>query len=137
MAKILVVEDTPDLILYEARLLERAGHRVIRCNGAPSLLSACPMLRFGSCPLPESVDMIVFDCGFAGPMRHRSYNGSHLLRAYRSHPWYGRLPMLLVAPRIPQGIGGTGPIELVGKFSEPRAVVEAVERLTRTMAATA
>lgn len=33
MATILLVEDAPDLSLYEANHLEAAGHRVLRCGG--------------------------------------------------------------------------------------------------------
>lgn len=92
MATILLVEDQPDLVLYEGRLLEAAGHRVIRCPGGPTPFAACTMLRRGTCPLPDSVDLIVFDCGMFGPLRHRSYRGIHLLRAYRSHARYGACP---------------------------------------------
>lgn len=129
MSAVLLVEDSPDLVLYESALLRIAGHRVIRCSGGPTPFAACMMLRFGSCPLPDSVDMIIFDCGMVSPIRHRTYRGVHLLRAYRSHVRYGRLPMLVVAPGLPEGLSGTGPIESIPKFSDPRAVLDAVERL--------
>jgi len=129
VATILLVEDSPDLVLYEGRLLEQAGHRVIRCGGGPTPFAACPMLRYGSCPLPDSVDLIIFDCGMVGPLIHRTYRGIHLLRAYRAHARYGRLPMLVVAPEVPAGLEGSGPLVSVPKFSEPKVVIEAVERL--------
>ena len=129
MATVLVVEDAPDLVLYEARLLEAAGHRVIRCGGAPSPLAACPMLRFGNCPVADAADVIVFDCGMWGPIRHRTYGGLQLARAYRDHQRYGRLPMLVVGEGSAERLGGRGPLETIPKFSEPRLVVAAVERL--------
>ena len=129
MAKILLVEDQPDLVLYETRLLEAAGHRVIRCPGGPTPFAACPMMRRGSCALPESVDLIVFDCGMFGPLRHRTYRGIHLLRAYRRHPWYGRLPMLVITESLPRDLGGSGPIDSLPKFSEPHVLVEAIETM--------
>lgn len=52
MATLLLVEDQPDLILLEARLLEERGHRVLACRGSPTPFAACPLLRRGGCPLP-------------------------------------------------------------------------------------
>lgn len=129
MANILLVEDTPDLGLFEALLLEAAGHRVLRCSGGPTPFAACPLMRVGSCPVADAADMIVFSCGMVRPLPHRTYRGEHLLRRYRSHPVYGSLPMLLIAPSEPRGLEGTGRIATVEKFSHPRHVVEAAERL--------
>jgi hypothetical protein len=61
----------------------------------------------------------------AGP----SYGGSHLLRAYRAHPDYGRLPLVLTAVAPPHDLAGTWPTELVGTFTDPAAVLAAVNRL--------
>jgi len=132
MATILLVEDSPDLGMYEARLLEEKGHHVMRCNGAPGPLSACPMLRRGSCPLPDSADLILFSSPMFGPVRHRTYSGAHLLSAYRLHPWYGRKPMLVVSAGAPVTIEGQGPYEVIEKFSPPRMILEAVDRLVET-----
>lgn len=132
MATILLVEESPDLGLYEAGLLEAAGHRVLRCGGAPTPLGACPMLRYGSCPLPDAADLIVFSCALVVPMRGRVYTGVDLLRAYRAHPVYGRTPMLVVSIGRPEHLGGTGPLQTIRKFSAPDAVTDAVERLLAT-----
>jgi CheY-like chemotaxis protein len=129
MATILLVEDYPNLGLYEAMLLEGKGHRVIRCNGAPAPLSACPMIRYGSCPLPDAADLILFSSAMFMPMRHRSYNGSVLLQRYRAHPVYGRLPMLVVTIGAPRELAGSGPIEIVEKFASPERIVQAIDRL--------
>lgn len=129
MATILLVEDAPDLGVYEAGLLEAEGHRVIRCNGSPSPLAACPMLRYGSCALPDSADLILFSCALFPPMRHRTYRAADLLRAYRGHARYGRLPMLVVSVGRVDGLEGLGPLAWVDKFSPPRLVVEAVDEL--------
>lgn len=128
MAVILLIEDQPDIGTYEARVLEAAGHRVIRCIGGPSLFGACPMLKRGQCPLVESADMIVFSLPMFS-MRGRTYRGEHLLRTYRSHPDYSRLPMLIVSLGTPANLPGTGPIERIDKYANPNAVLDAVARL--------
>src|SRR6266545_4801604 len=63
------------------------------------------------------------------PLSCRSYRGMHLLRAYRAHPDYGRLPLVLVAVAPPHNLGGAGPIEVVETHTVPAAVVAAVDRL--------
>lgn len=128
MAVILLIEDQPDIGTYEADVLESAGHRIIRCVGGPTLFGACPLLQRGRCSLVDSADMIVFSLPMFS-MRGRTYRGEHLLRAYRSHSDYGRLPMLIVSLGTPADLPGTGPLERVDKFSSPNAVLEAVARL--------
>jgi len=129
VASILLVEDAPDLGLYEASLLEQEGHTVLRCSGGPTPFAACPMMRDGSCPVADAADLIIFSCGVYAPLRHRTYRGVHLLRAYREHPVYGRLPMLVVAVGAPDDLLGSGPIEAVAKFADPKEIVHAVDRL--------
>lgn len=126
MATILLVEDQPDVGLYEAQLLEAAGHRIVRCIGGPTLFGACPLLKFGHCSLVDHADLILFSVPMFA-MRGRTYRGEHLLRAYREHPDYGRLPMVIVSLGIPEDLPGTGPLTRVDKFSEPNAVIDAVE----------
>lgn len=132
MSTILLVEDAPDLGLYEGRILAAEGHNILRCSGGPTPFAACPMMRDGVCSLVDAADVIVFACQMFTPMPHRSYRGIHLLRAYRDHPVYGRLPMLVVAYGAPDDLGGSGPIERLEKFSEPDAIVAAVDRLLKT-----
>jgi hypothetical protein len=134
MATILLVEDSPDLGFYETRLLEERGHRVIRCNGAPSPLAACPMLKYGSCPVADSADVIVFSAPLFGPVRNRTYRGSHLLSEYRRHAMYGRKPMLVVSAGAPAELEGAGPYEVIEKFSPPHMILEAVDRLSKSAA---
>ncbi|MEX2556147.1 MAG: hypothetical protein WEB06_10990 [Actinomycetota bacterium] len=132
MATVLLVEDVPDLGLYEAGLLEQAGHRVIRCGGGPTPFAACPMLKYGACPLADAAELIVFSCPLFGPIRGRTYRGIHLLKAYRAHPVYGRRPMLVVSVGSPDDVGGRGPMEAIEKYSGAQAVTSAVERLLGT-----
>lgn len=130
MAKILVVEDAPDLGLYETQLLEARGHHVLRCSGAPTPSTSCPLLREGMCPIADDADLIVFSCALFSPIHGHPYRGEHLLRAYRSHPFYSRKPMLIVSVGRPQGeLPGTGPLEVIQKFDAPDIVVEAAERM--------
>jgi len=129
MASILLVEDGPGVGREVASLLAGAGHQVLRCGGGPTPLAACPLLRQGSCPLPAAAELLVFACTLALPLRGRSYRGIHLLRAYRAHPDYGRLPLVLVAVAPPQDLEGPGPTAMVETFTDPAAVRAAVNRL--------
>jgi hypothetical protein len=129
MARILLVEDTVDLGAYEALVLEGMGHRMLRCDGAPSFGGVCSILKTGSCAVADAADLILFGSSLFMPMRGRSYNGGRVLRAYRAHPVYGRLPMLVVTVGAPEDLGGTGPIEILPKFSDPDLVIAAVNRL--------
>jgi hypothetical protein len=129
MASILLIEDGPGIGGQLPSLLAAAGHRVLRCGGGPNPLAACPLLRHGHCPLAEAADLLVFACPLDLPLRGRSYRGSHLLRAYRTHPDYGRLPLVLVAIAPPPDLAGSGPTEPVDTFTSPAAIVAAVNRL--------
>jgi CheY-like chemotaxis protein len=129
MAIILLVEDGTGVGREVTSLLEAAGHRVLRCGGGPTPLGACLLLRQGRCPLPDAAQLLVFACTLNLPLPGRSYRGIHLLRAYRVHPDYGRLPLVLVAVAPPQDLQGPGPIEVVGTFADPAGVLAAVNRL--------
>ena len=129
MATILLVEDGATVSREVTRLLEAAGHRVVRCGGGPTPLAACLLMRHGRCPFVDNADLVVFACALALPLPGRSYRGMHLLRAYRAHPDYGRLPLVLVAVAPPHNLGGAGPIEVVETHTVPAAVVAAVDRL--------
>lgn len=138
MATILLVEDTPDLGLFEAKLLEAAGHRVVRCAGAPSQFSVCPLLRGRSCSLADEADLIMFSCRLFTEMQGRAYRGIQLLRAYRAHPAYSRLPFVVVSLGTPGKLEGIGPVEVVQKYGDPAEVINAVKRLlTKTGLASA
>jgi hypothetical protein len=123
MASILLIEDGPGIGGQLPSLLATAGHRVLWCGGGPTPLAACPLLRQGRCPLANAAELLVFACPLDLPLRGRSYRGSHLLRAYRGHPDFGRLPLVLVAIAPPQDLEGVGPTELVATFTDPAAVL--------------
>jgi hypothetical protein len=129
MASILLVEDVPDLGLYEAKVLEAAGHTVLRCTGGPTEFAACPMLRNQECPVADAADVIIFSAGLFGPIRHRLYGGVNLLRAYRAHPVYGRIPMLLVSYGMPTDLAGTGRLIRIEKRTDPERILDAVDTL--------
>jgi hypothetical protein len=137
MASILLIEDGPGIGGQLPGLLATAGHRVLRCGGGPTPLAACPLLRQGRCLLADAAELLVFACPLDLPLRGRSYRGRHLLRAYRRHPDYGRLPLVLVAIAPPPDLEGTGPIELVDTFTDPAAVLAAVHRLLQPRPAAA
>ena len=77
----------------------------------------------------------MFACPLTLPLPGRSYRGIHLLRAYRAHPDYGRLPLVLVAVAAPQNLEGPGPTKLVETFTDPAGVLAAVNRLLQPPAA--
>jgi hypothetical protein len=129
MASILLIEDGPGIGRQLPGRLAAAGHRVLRCGGGATPLAACPLLRQGRCPLADAAELLVFACPLDLPLHGRSYRGSHLLHAYRAHPDYGRLPLVLVAIAPPQDLAGTGSTELVATFTDPPAVLAAVNRL--------
>lgn len=129
MATILLVEDTPDLGLFETELLEAAGHKIVRCGGGPTSYSVCPLLRGRSCSLADEAHLIMFSCRLFTELHGRTYRGMRLLQAYRAHPAYARLPFLVVAQGSPGKLEGTGPVEVVEKFSDPAKVVAAVRDL--------
>ncbi|MGZ4240272.1 MAG: hypothetical protein ACXVQ7_01510 [Actinomycetota bacterium] len=129
MATILLIEDEPDLGLYEAKLLEQEGHHVLRCNGAPTPFGACPVMRGEGCPLVGSAEVIIFSCRMFAPLRNRPYTGADLLLAYRSHAAYGDRPMLVVSVGAPDKLPGKGPLISVEKFAAPGSVTEAVHAL--------
>jgi hypothetical protein len=137
MASILLIEDGPGVGRQLPGLLAAAGHRVLRCGGGPTPLAACPLLRWGCCPLPDAAELVVFACPLGLPLRGRSYRGIHLLRAYRAHPDYGQLPLVLVAIAPPQDVEGPEPTETVGTFTDPAAVLAAVHRLLQPRPAAA
>lgn len=129
MASILLIEEGPGVGRQLTSLVAAAGHRVLRCGGRPTPLAACPLLRHGRCPLPDAAQLLIFACPLGLPLRGRSYRGIHLLRAYRAHPNYGRLPLVLVAVAPPQDLEGPGSTELVDTFADSAAVLAAVNRL--------
>jgi hypothetical protein len=129
MANILLVEDGPGLGRQLPNLLAAAGHQVLRCGGGPTPLAACPLLRHGRCALADAAELLVFACPLGLPLRGRSYRGIHLLHAYRADPDYGRRPLVLVEVALPYDLVGTGPTELVDTFTDPAAVLAAVNRL--------
>jgi CheY-like chemotaxis protein len=129
MANILLVEDQAGIGRQLPGLLAAAGHRVVRRGGGPTPLGACLLLRHGRCPLADAAELLVFACTLDLPVSGRSYRGIHLLRAYRAHPDYGRLPMVLVAVAPPRDLQGSGPTEVVETFGDPNGVLAAVNRL--------
>jgi CheY-like chemotaxis protein len=129
MATILLIEDGPGIGGQLPSLLATAGHRVLWCGGGPTPLAACPLLRQGRCPLADAAELLVFACPLDLPLHGRSYRGIHLLRAYRAHPDYGRLPLVLVTVGPPPDLAGTGPTQLVTTFQDPAAITAAIDRL--------
>jgi len=129
MATVLLVEDWPDLGIYEAEILEAEGHTVLRCTGGPSPFGACPMLRDGACRLADACDVIVVSGAPTMPLRYRTYRGRDLIRAYRRHPAYGRKPMLVVSFEPIDCVEGMGPLARIEKHSNPAKVLGAVEAL--------
>lgn len=129
MATVLIVEDEADLAVYEAKLLEDAGHTVVMCGGARTPKGGCSLIRCGACELPETVDLILFSCRLFAPLEGQTSEGARMVRAYRSHPRYSHIPLLVVFVTGSVHLPGTGPIELIGKFNSPTSVLDSVSRM--------
>ncbi|MFA5890240.1 MAG: hypothetical protein WDA27_04685 [Actinomycetota bacterium] len=132
MATVLIVEDEPDLAVYEAKLLEDAGHCVVMCGGSRTPKGGCDLIRCGVCAVPETVDVILFSCRLFAPLEGQTSEGARMIRAYRSHPRYSHIPLLVVFVTGSTHLPGTGPIELIGKFNSPTSVLDSVSRLLQT-----
>ena len=129
MAVVLLVEDWPDLGIFEAEVLQAQGHTVLRCSGGPSPFAGCPLLRDGACRLADACDVIVVSGWPSMPLRHRTYRERDLIGAYRRHPAYGRKPMLVVSYEPVECSDGSGPIARIEKDASPAKVLGAVEAL--------
>lgn len=124
-----MVEEAPGVAFRAAGLLESAGHHVIRCGAGGPPHPACPLLRDGDCGLVCGADLIVFSCPLFLPLPWRTYTGFDIFHAYRTHPRYGRLPMVVVAVGDPGETEGAGRIEVLAPGTEPEDLVRVVDRL--------
>jgi hypothetical protein len=129
MATILLVEDGPGPAGEAGRLLRQAGHRVVLCGGGPGPYEVCPLLRYGTCPLAEAADLILLALRPFPPLVGRTYCGDQLIKAYRSHPDFGSVPMVIASAARPDAIEGAGPIEVIREDAEPHEIALAVEKL--------
>lgn len=115
MARILLVDEGRGRpALLEA--LEDRGHQVIWCGGGPTPYIPCHLLREGRCMIASSANAIVFSCPLYGDLPGRSYGGTQLLRAYRSHFHYGRLPMIVNSFGDPGELEGPGPLRFLNAY---------------------
>lgn len=130
MATIVVVEDGQGVGAKAADLLQRSGHRVVLCGGGPGAFAPCPLLRLGHCGLLDHADLVIFSALLLGPLLARPYSGIELLRAYRRHPDYGGIPMVVSCVGDPGMLEGAGKVEvLLGRVGPDRLLDTAVRLL--------
>lgn len=129
MSTILLIEQAPDLRLFEVSALEAAGHKVFVCCGGRDAFAGCDLMRTGSCILPDIADVIVFTLPLRIELRGRTYRGEHLLRSYRDHAIYGAKPMLIVGEEIPLDLPGRGQVVFVPRHAEPDRILAAIGSL--------
>lgn len=132
-ATILLVEDHPDLSMFEAGILEAEGHTVYRCGGSPVPCGDCPVLKGDPCSLADAADVLIISTGMIGPVgpasRVGAPTGQMLVEAYRAHDRYGWLPTLVVSATRPTVEEGIGPFVWIPKHSAPEAIVGVVHDL--------
>ena len=128
-APILMISDGRRSAEEAGRLLREAGHRVALCGGGLVPYAACPLLKAGSCPVAEAAGVIIFALAPLPQTFGRSYGGAELLKAYRSHPYLSKVPMVLVSDGHLGDVAGEGPVEFVGASARPKAIASAAERL--------
>jgi|RhiMethySRZTD1v2_1073278.scaffolds.fasta_scaffold543131_2 CheY-like chemotaxis protein len=117
MARILVVEDSPESMELMAYLLEVAGHSVRR---APTLARALSELRH------VPLDVVVCDLNLKGA------SGLDLLRSLRSEPGLADIAVVAVTAAatrdLPQKARALGFDEFLPKPIAPRSFAREVER---------
>lgn len=127
MGNIILIADAAEPAVTLSRWLRLAGEQVWWCAGGPTPFVACPLMRAGECIRPEAADLIVFAYGIGQPVvAHRTYRPVHVLRAYRAHPRYGSLPMLIVGRGAPADLGGGGPLAGIDHLVPPAMQFEAI-----------
>lgn len=91
MAKLLIVDDEPSLVLLMRTVLERAGHTVEEAeNGAVALKKLGVEPDDAGAPLP---DLILLD------VMMPILDGMGVAKALRGHPRAGRVPLLVVTAK--------------------------------------
>lgn len=111
MATILLVDDEPPIRQLVARILERAGHRVIACGDAASALA-----------ISDIVDLLLVD--FVLP----DLNGRELTERLRERQ--PGLRVILMSGYLPDPeLAPLAPSMFMQKPMRPAAIVEAVDRM--------
>ena len=125
MAKILVVDDEPSVVMLIRFLLEKAGHSVAEaCNGVEALetLGVAPENAAASLP-----DLVVLD------VMMPILDGHAVAKAMSAHPRASKIPILIVTAKgdmrelfeeMPQVAG------FFQKPFEPKLLRETIARLT-------
>jgi CheY-like chemotaxis protein len=118
MARILVVEDSPESLELMVYLLEVAGHSVVR---AATLARALAELRH------TPLDAVVCDINLSGA------SGLDLLRSVRSEPGFADMAILAVTAAagrdLPQRARALGFDAFFRKPIDPRSFARDVERV--------
>jgi CheY-like chemotaxis protein len=82
MAKVLLVDNDPTTVSLLKILLELDGHSVVTCTVAGRVLDAVSK---------EKPDLVLMDVYLTGG------DGLEILRGIRSHPVFGRLPVIMTS----------------------------------------
>ena len=89
MARVLLVEDDPDVSEVLTLLLEDSGHHVVCAATGPDALERC---------LPEPPALVLVDVSLPGPM-----DGLGLTRALRADPLTREVAIVVVTARAHEG----------------------------------
>ncbi len=123
MAKILIADDEPELVLLMRIILENAGHAISEAgNGEEALI------KLGVCPDNPAVllpDLLLLDVVM--PV----LDGLAVVTALRAHPRAANLPILVISGKSNIRSLFTAMPQVVGFFSKPfnpEALRTAIER---------
>lgn len=117
MARILVVDDEPDIVRMVVRTLEARGHAVEVARDGESALARC---------LEAPPDLMVLDANLP------RLSGPEVIRRLRAAPATRSLPIILMSAAyvsLMEAAAGLGPDELIMKPFVRETLVRNVERL--------
>ena len=110
LARLLIVDDEPDIRFMMRIILERAGYQVAEASNGAAAIEAISLSR---------PDLVLTD------LMMPVMNGDRLIRALRADPETASIPILMVSAVRNQTVADAG----LDKPFEPRRLVEAVSKL--------
>ena len=118
MARVMVVEDNPNLLALFTHVLGRAGHAVTPCRDAAAALDQARET------LP---DLVVTDFDLPPGM-----TGLHLVRALRSSPATANIPIMMVAGSV-SGMSGVDRTDLACYLGKPVLPADLVRHVQQVL----
>ncbi|MEM3401848.1 MAG: response regulator [Candidatus Hadarchaeales archaeon] len=115
MAKIMAVDDEPDILSLIKKILERAGHQVITCISGKEFLQKFRM---------EKPDLVLLDVMMP---EMDGWDVYREIRKINRNQKVAFLTALDVPPRIKEGIKQFGAMDYISKPFEPDELVKKID----------